>query len=268
MLQATAAKRELAILRENQVGAPSAWRSPMRLPLLSAACVFGYLLASSQVSAAEGDESQSSSSMFPSFEAEATNPPNGTVSSSAAASNPWKGAPSTRAAETTWVANRPLLIVGASLTAIGYGPNFALALPSTGGVFVRAFALLFTLGLGCIFDELYGRSGSGYVCYGQHGAMQLLVPFAGPIMFANTHPRDSVLNTAGGPLSSATKGLLYTSSALQIAGVSSMLLSLAFGRSVPLQRPTAAGPSVYLAPLESPDVAGATVGLSLGLQRW
>jgi hypothetical protein len=99
--------------------------------------------------------------------------------------------------------------------------------------------------------------------------MQLLIPFAGPITFANSHPRDSVLNPHGSPLTGTTKGLLYTSSALQIAGVSSMLLSLAFGRSVPVRRPSAAaGPSFTLAPLEAPDVAGATVGLSLGVQRW
>ena len=240
----------------------------MRL-LSTAACLFGCLLACSDARAADGDASPPPSSPASGQAAVEAAPP---LAPAGPAWDPWKGSPSTPSVEeaprTTWVANQPMLFLGAGLTGIGYLPNVAAGLPSTGGFIVRVVGLFFTLGMPCILGSLRGGK-SGYLCNGQHGAMQLLIPFAGPISFANSHPRDSVLNPSGSRLSSTTKGLLYTSSALQIAGVSSMLLSLAFGRSVPVRRQAdVAGPSVYLAPLEAPDVAGATVGLSLGVQRW
>lgn len=240
----------------------------MRL-LSTAACLFGCLLACSEARAAEGDASTPPSSPVSGQAAVEAAPP---VPPAGPPWDPWKGSPSTPSVEeaprTTWVANQPMLFLGAGLTGIGYLPNVAAGLPSTAGFVGRVVALFFTLGIPCIVGQLKGGS-SGYLCEGGHGAMQLLIPFAGPITFANSHPRDSVLNPHGSPLTGTTKGLLYTSSALQIAGVSSMLLSLAFGRSVPVRRPSAAaGPSFTLAPLEAPDVAGATVGLSLGVQRW
>jgi hypothetical protein len=177
-------------------------------------------------------------------------------------SNPSRAEPRTR-----WAPNQPLMLVGAGLALVGYGPNFVAGLPSAAGGVARGIVLVLTLTMQCFGEQ---RSDvNNYICFkGQHGAVQLLIPFVGPITFASSHPRDTVLNPDGAPLSGTTRALLYTSAALQIAGVSSVLLSLALGRSEPVQEKAAAGPSIYVAPLESSGVAGATVGLSLGVQRW
>ncbi|MBK6465251.1 MAG: hypothetical protein IPF92_30240 [Myxococcales bacterium] len=157
--------------------------------------------------------------------------------------------------------------MGAGLALVGYGPNFVAGLPSAAGGVARGIVLVFTLSTACFGER--PSDVKNYICFtGQHGAAQLLIPFVGPITFASSHPRDTVLNPDGNPLSGTTRALLYTSAALQIAGVSSVLLSLALGRSEPVQEKAAAGPSIYVAPLESSGVAGATVGLSLGVQRW
>lgn len=178
-------------------------------------------------------------------------------------SNPSRAEP-----RTSWAPNQPLLLVGGGLALVGYGPNFVAGLPSAAGGVARGIVLVLTLGgVGCFTER--PSDVTAYICYdGRHGAVQLLIPFVGPITFANSHPRDTVLNPDGNPLSGTTRALLYTSAALQIAGVSSVLLSLALGRSEPVQERAAAGPSIYVAPLESSGVAGATVGLSLGVQRW
>ncbi len=177
-------------------------------------------------------------------------------------SNPSRAEPRTR-----WAPNQPLLLVGAGLALVGYGPNFVAGLPSAAGGVARGIVLVLTLTMQCFGEQ---RSEvNNYICFtGQHGAVQLLIPFVGPITFASSHPRDTVLNPDGNPLSGTTRALLYTSAALQIAGVSSVLLSLALGRSEPVQEKAAAGPSIYVAPLGSAGVAGVTVGLSLGVRRW
>jgi hypothetical protein len=162
---------------------------------------------------------------------------------------------------TAWRPNRPLLITGGVLFGIGYVPNLVAAAPSTVGLGARVVLIFLTLGLAC----LDGGSG-GYVCSGQHGAMQLLIPFAGPFLFATDHPRDSVFNKTGRPLSDFDRGLLYASGGLQIAGLASVLTALALGKHEPVPGPkhTGAGPSFFVLPQTN---AGA-VGLTFGLHRW
>jgi hypothetical protein len=98
--------------------------------------------------------------------------------------------------------------------------------------------------------------------------VQLLVPFAGPFLFAADHPRDTVLNESGSPLSSTTKALLYTSAGLQIAGMVSIFTALAVGRHEPAPaapaRATLPAPSLSIAPMSAPGA----VGLSVGFYRW
>lgn len=162
---------------------------------------------------------------------------------------------------TQWQANRPLLVTGAVLFAAGYGPNLVAAAPSTVGLAGRVLLLVMTLGLPCWF------SGNGsYVCDGSHGAMQLLVPFAGPFLFAADHPHDSVLNERGRPLSDVSKGLLYTSGGLQIAGLASILTALVLGRQQPVPglKRAETSPSVFVLPQTGAGVLGVTVGV----QRW
>lgn len=161
-----------------------------------------------------------------------------------------------------WRANRPLLVTGAILFAAGYGPNLAVALPSTAGLVGRVVLLTLTLALPCLFNS------NGYICEGQHGTVQLLIPFIGPFLFASDHPRDSVVNEAGSPLSPTAKGLLYTSAGLQIAGITSIFLALATGRhelpDAPAAQARSLSPSWSVTPLAAPGA----VGVSFGVHRW
>ncbi len=162
---------------------------------------------------------------------------------------------------TQWRANRPLLVTGSILFAAGYGPNLVAAAPSTVGLAGRVALLLVTLGLPCWFN------GSGYICNGQHGAVQLLVPFAGPFLFASDHPRDTVIHASGAPLSGTAKGLLYASAGLQIGGVAAILTGVILGRHErvePESKEASSRPSFYMAPLDAPGA----VGLSVGASRW
>src|SRR5947209_5996775 len=72
--------------------------------------------------------------------------------------------------------------------------------------------------------------GDAWLCHGQHGAMELLIPVAGPFIFAADHPHDTILNKYGEPLPSGTKALLFTSGGLQIAGIGSILAALVAGK--------------------------------------
>lgn len=158
-------------------------------------------------------------------------------------------------------AHRPLLVTGAVLFAAGYGPNLVAGAPSTVGLVGRVLILVPLLGLPCWFG-----ANSGYLCDADHGAMQLLVPFVGPFWFAADHPRDSILNERGRPLGDLTKGLLYTSGGLQIAGLAAILASIAVGEEVPAPgRKAATDPSSFFV---VPQVGAGTLGVTLGLHRW
>jgi hypothetical protein len=164
---------------------------------------------------------------------------------------------------TEWRANRPLLVTGAILFAVGYGPNVLAAAPSTAGVAGRFLVFVLTAGiavLACI------GSGNGYLCNGQHGAVQLLVPAIGPFLFAADHPRDTVLNERGRPLGDVAKGLLYTSAGLQIAGLGSILGAIVMGKHEPVavRKTTSTTPSFFI----TPQGDATTVGISVGVHRW
>jgi hypothetical protein len=167
---------------------------------------------------------------------------------------------------THWEPNKPLLITGAMLLGAGYLPNVAVAAPSAVGIFGRAFALAFFGWVGC---ALKGDT-SSYICAGEHGAIQLLIPVAGPFLFAGGHPRDSIVNKSGQPLSATARALLYTSGGLQFAGAVALLSSLALGEQVRPSGSTgsattgARGPSFFVAPLGVPG----SVGLEAGVHRW
>lgn len=176
---------------------------------------------------------------------------------------PWTDLEAPAQPRTEWRANRPLLVTGAIAFGLGYVPNLAVALPSTLGLVGRVLLYVFSVGLvplGCALGN-----GTGYICRGQHGAMQLLIPVAGPFSFASDHPRDSVVNERGETLSGATKGVLYTSAGLQIAGLTSILLAVVFGKQEPVPaRKTTLGPSFFVTPMANGDA----MGLSVGVHRW
>jgi hypothetical protein len=157
-----------------------------------------------------------------------------------------------------WHPNTALLATGLSLVSVGYGPNFVAAVPSAGGGVLRAAQWWFTAGLVCWTDK------PKYACDAHHGAVQLLIPIVGPILFAEDHPRDTFLNERGRPLSPAVKGLLYTSAALQAAGIGALVASAVLGESTRAPAKADAGPALLVAPLGVPG----SVGLELGVQRW
>lgn len=175
---------------------------------------------------------------------------------------------------TQWRANRPLLVAGAIMFASGYGPDAIAGLPSTIGLVGRVVILVLTVGLPCLFN-----SSGDYLCSGQHGAVQLMIPFVGPFTFASDHPRDSIINKRGAPLSDTTRAFLYTSAGLQIAGVLSIVGSVVFGKNEPVPRRKALsfdlplspnkgdgapGPALFVAPMSEPNA----VGITVGAHRW
>jgi hypothetical protein len=157
-----------------------------------------------------------------------------------------------------------LLVTGAIAFGAGYAPNLGAALPSTAGLVGRILLYVFSLGIVPLACALGGGNGD-YICTGQHGAMQLLIPFAGPFLFVGDHPRDSVINEHGRPISDTAKGLLYASGGLQIAGVSSILLAIALGKQEPVPtRKASTSPSFFVAPMSD----ASTVGVTIGVHRW
>ena len=126
---------------------------------------------------------------------------------------------------------KTLLLAGAGVFFAGYSPIAVAALPALGGVAGRGVLDVLTLGLheyySCHWYEdgepdfgIPSRSGTNgtYFCGAAHGGIQLLVPFAGPFLFAANHPHDDALNPHGAPLGDGAKALLYTSGAAQVAG--------------------------------------------------
>ncbi len=117
---------------------------------------------------------------------------------------------------TSFRPNKALLYAGAGLFAAGYLPVVGAALPSTAGLLGRVVIFVGTVGLVPLACAL--GSGGGYVCSGDHGSIQLLLPIGGPFLYAENHARDTVVNERGRPLSPFVKGALYASGAAQAAG--------------------------------------------------
>jgi len=160
-------------------------------------------------------------------------------------------------------ANRTAITAGAVMFGVGYAPVVIAGAPSAVGLVGRVVILVFTVGLPCSFG-----STSSYLCKGQHGAVQLLLPFAGPFTFAADHPRDTVLNKTGSELSVVTKGLLYASGGLQIAGFGAILTGLILTKEEATGPPAPSGrkdkPSFYVGPIDVPNA----VGISAGVYNW
>ena len=118
----------------------------------------------------------------------------------------------------------PLFGPGTALALASYAPAFGAALPTT----LRAGATFFygagTAGLAC--DN--GRP--DYVCSGDFGAAELLIPLVGPFLYADDHPKDSQINPHGLAASVTTRTLLYVDGAAQIGGALLMGIGLAAGQ--------------------------------------
>lgn len=177
---------------------------------------------------------------------------------------------SARADEGKWQAQPTLFAVGLALAAGGYAPSAIAAVPSGVGLVGRGFGLFFTLGIPCWLpgvdpnpdntDEENRRSlrskTPDYLCRGDHGAIQLFVPMAGPFLFVANHPHDTILNKGGNELSTGAKVALYASGISQIVGVTSLLASAAFGGRAPRRSASTAGARLELQPWLVPGGIG------------
>ena len=172
--------------------------------------------------------------------------------------------------------SRRLVETGAFVFGAGYAPALGAGLPSTGGVVVRVFINVFTGGLyqyGCTTSEYdgYGRTidthtRKTYLCSGEHGAIQLIVPFAGPFLFAANHPQDSIINPHGAPLSGVSQGLLYASGAAQIAGGLLIAAGILQGEVAKPRSPEPPPPGVRFRIL--PAMTTSSVGLEASIAGW
>jgi hypothetical protein len=160
---------------------------------------------------------------------------------------------------TVWRPQTSVLVTGAIVFGAGYVPAVGAALPATGGLLFRVAVTVLTIGLGAIVCSL-GYGSDSYYCHGAHGGMELLLPVAGPFIFAADHPRDSTINPHGLPLGKTSKTLLYASGATQAAGLFTMGLGLVLGSRQPVgPAKTAAGrPELRLVPIASPSALGAS----------
>jgi hypothetical protein len=156
-----------------------------------------------------------------------------------------------------WRHNRTLVLVGSLGFAAGYAPVVAAALPSASRHALVLVVVMLTFGLACIDNNCPDRGS---------GALQLLVPVVGPLVFAEKHPRDAAINETGAPLSSTTRGLLYASAGVQTAGLLTMLAGVVFGHyeTPSSASKTAARPALTVGPFNAPN----SVGLSVGATHW
>jgi hypothetical protein len=128
------------------------------------------------------------------------------------------------AAEYSWKPFMPLFGSGTALFLAGYVPAFGAAAPTTFRAVATAFYNVPTVGLLCA-----APGSPDYTCSGYFGAEQLLIPLAGPFLYASNHPRDSAINPNGLPVSETTQTLLYVDGAVQITGAVLMGIGLATG---------------------------------------
>jgi hypothetical protein len=142
-----------------------------------------------------------------------------------------------------WQPNAPLFIGGACVFGLAYGLTLLVAFPSS----VEA--------LGRFLD---GKSNL------RAGGVALIIPFIGPIIFAEGHGTDSVLNKSGGELPDGLHDMLWVSAVMQMAGGASMIAGLALGGTPAPKKEGAFKPSLRLQPMIAPS----TVGLSVNVTEW
>jgi hypothetical protein len=134
-----------------------------------------------------------------------------------------------------WRAFMPVFTPGAIAFLAGYAPSLIAAAPAA----VRV-------------------GGAPFADPGDIGGLELAVPFAGPFIFADSHPRDASLNPNGMPFSTATKTLLMIDGAAQIGGAVLMLVGVAAGHRAGDEHveKTARAPTFAVWPMVTYDSVG------------
>lgn len=125
-----------------------------------------------------------------------------------------------------WHPNYALATAGGIIFGAGYVPLAAPGFFSTLGAVARVGLVVFTLGIAAI--PCINESDS-YVCSGQHGSFKFLVPIAGPLLYAETPSRDTLIRQSRGPMTEGSRQVLYASAGVQAAGATLLLGSVLLG---------------------------------------
>jgi predicted cobalt transporter CbtA len=169
---------------------------------------------------------------------------------------------------THFVPNRSLLTAGGAVFALGYGPAMVAAAPAAIGLGYGAVGFV-------LHDQSIGPQApkcvADYMCFRNNGALVLLLPVAGPIVFATAHPRDAWLNSEGGVQSDATAGLVLGAVA-QGVGLALIVASFIRGADEPNGHASPASSSADT-PKRKPHAfvlpgVARGVGLTAGFTTW
>ena len=133
--------------------------------------------------------------------------------------------------------------VGASAFSVGYVPMFVMATGSLGHAITN-------------IKPLCGGSGlvSGGRCP-ENDAIALYVPIVGPLFYAQPNTGDDLYRRDRGP-SSTEQALLYSSAALQLGGLVTLIVGVASDR----RPPSRASSSTVVAPMTANGTNGVIVG--------
>jgi hypothetical protein len=174
-------------------------------------------------------------------------------------------------AKTHWVPNRPLAYAGGTVFLAGYVPAVAAGLPATGTVVLDVFTLLLAYEVaGCPgrgeADKGYVPNSRDYWCLDANGGAQLLVPVAGPLLFAHDHPHDAALNRDGNALSRGAQGVLVADAVAQGAGIGLLAAAAILGQEEPRvdDPPTRGGRRFFV----SPVALGRGFGVAAAVTSW
>jgi hypothetical protein len=146
-----------------------------------------------------------------------------------------------------WRAFMPVFAPGAIAFLVSYVPSFIAAVPAA-----------------------FHASGGWFHDPGDIGGLELAIPIAGPLLFADSHPRDAAINPHGNALSPTMSGLMLADGIAQAGGAALMLVGVAAGhreRDEHVQRveKTAERKPTFMV---LPMVGAGTVGVSARVLDW
>jgi hypothetical protein len=172
------------------------------------------------------------------------------------------------------VPNRTLKLAGGAILGAGYAPVAVAAIPATLQIALGTASFVLIPDYSCFTTDRtpWNKPWDDEHCVGHAGGVQLLVPVAGPLLFAKNHPKDQWLNTDGRERSGGVNGLLIASASVQALGLAMIVAGFLFRSpepvepaSPPLSPAESSAPKPYCFVL--PDVARG-IGLTLGVTRW
>jgi hypothetical protein len=115
-------------------------------------------------------------------------------------------------------------------------------------------------------DQANVSNSHDYWCLDANGGVQLLIPVAGPLLFAHDHPHDAALNPNGNALSRGAQGVLIADAVAQGAGIGLLAAGAFLGHEQPkvADPPTHAGRRFFVYPVP----LGRGFGVGAGIASW